>query len=462
MPEYTANYSLIKPLDNETADIAVVNQNMDTIDGQMKQSAGAVAAHLAESMIHTAGGTVNALVVATGGDFQYAQGACLKFKALADNTGNMTVDIDGKGIKSLKKPDGSQVTAGGVKSGRVYEIYYDAGGDCFFLLARAEGNAVAGDVLAGKTFSNGDDTGIAGTMPNQGQKIITPGTSNIVISAGYHDGTGYVAGDADLIPANIKAGKNIFDVAGNSNVVDTSPGTAAAGDILTGKIAFADGTQLTGSMPNRGAYNITPGMSNVAIPAGYHNGSGVVYGDADIVASNIVLGKNIFGVAGTAVVDPCFTLYTHGYDVRCLFDKVNVITGNENTVYNNSAEHYKYVYTYASGRIGETSAVTSNAIDLTNFSRLVIVWGGSTTGTSGTSIECYAALCVSVSKTDNYLTNNATIFKDRASFDIVTETIDVAALIGLYYIRVHSYVSADYNSNARGASHIYLYYLALE
>ncbi|HBV95629.1 MAG: hypothetical protein JL50_10070 [Peptococcaceae bacterium BICA1-7] len=52
MPEYTTNYNLIKPLDNETADIADINQNMDIIDGQMLQNANAVAAHLAETMPH--------------------------------------------------------------------------------------------------------------------------------------------------------------------------------------------------------------------------------------------------------------------------------------------------------------------------------------------------------------------------------------------------------------------------
>lgn len=36
MPNQTANYGFIKPLDNETADIAVINQNMDRIDSQFK------------------------------------------------------------------------------------------------------------------------------------------------------------------------------------------------------------------------------------------------------------------------------------------------------------------------------------------------------------------------------------------------------------------------------------------
>ncbi|MNP10678.1 hypothetical protein D3C76_1028350 [compost metagenome] len=51
-------------------------------------------------------------------------------------------------------------------------------------------------------------------MPNQGAKIITPSTVNQPITAGYHNGSGYVAGDTDLIASNIRAGVNIFGLIG--------------------------------------------------------------------------------------------------------------------------------------------------------------------------------------------------------------------------------------------------------
>lgn len=78
---------------------------------------------------------------------------------------------------------------------------------------------------------------------------ITPGTSNQTIAAGtYCSGAQTIAGDADLVSANIKAGANIFGVAGNANVVDTSAGTATAAQILSGKIAFVDGKKITGTI----------------------------------------------------------------------------------------------------------------------------------------------------------------------------------------------------------------------
>ncbi len=53
--------------------------------------------------------------------------------------------------------------------------------------------------------------------------------------------------------------------------------TATAGDILSGKTAYVNGSKITGSMANNGAVNATiaPG-GTYTIPAGYHNGSGKV------------------------------------------------------------------------------------------------------------------------------------------------------------------------------------------
>ncbi|MDD3498420.1 MAG: hypothetical protein PHH24_02860 [Candidatus Moranbacteria bacterium] len=168
------------------------------------------------------------------------------------------------------------------------------------------GTAGVANVLAGQTFfgSIQSDWNLqTGTMPNIGQEIFTPGTADQAISLGYHDGTGYVSGDADLLSANIRSGVNLFGIDGNTNVVNTSSGDATAGEILSGKIAWVDGAEITGTIPNIGTQNITPSTSNQTISEGYHDGTGTVSGDSDLVAGNIKTGADIFGVAGTLLAD---------------------------------------------------------------------------------------------------------------------------------------------------------------
>lgn len=63
------------------------------------------------------------------------------------------------------------------------------------------------------------------------------------------------------------------------NYQDVSSVTAAAGDVLAGKvIVTADGKVTTGTMPNNGAVNktLTAQEKSYTIPAGYHSGTGSV------------------------------------------------------------------------------------------------------------------------------------------------------------------------------------------
>ena len=165
----------------------------------------------------------------------------------------------------------------------------------------SDANATAGNILSGKTaYVNGAK--VTGNIPIKSAETITPGTVNKTIASGlYLNGTQTIAGDADLVSANIKAGANIFGVAGNSNVVDTSAGDAVAGNILSGKKAYVDGSLVTGNIPSQGAQTITPGTVNKTIASGrYLSGTQTITGDADLIPANILSGKNIFGVAGIA------------------------------------------------------------------------------------------------------------------------------------------------------------------
>lgn len=61
--------------------------------------------------------------------------------------------------------------------------------------ATKKGNAGAGDVLSGKTFTNSSSVNAAGTMANNGAKNYTVGVgSSQNIASGYHNGSGKVTG----------------------------------------------------------------------------------------------------------------------------------------------------------------------------------------------------------------------------------------------------------------------------
>jgi len=90
-----------------------------------------------------------------------------------------------------------------------------------------------------------------------------------------------------------------------------SIGTATSAQIISGRTALVQGSLVTGTMINRGAWTNTPTSSGkVTIPAGYHNGSGYV--DTSQV-------YEIGADEGTIV----FTEYKNQYVGTCTFDIKN-------------------------------------------------------------------------------------------------------------------------------------------
>lgn len=173
--------------------------------------------------------------------------------------------------------------------------------------AACTGTAVAGDVRTGETFCNssGAQTGSLAT-----RELSHGGATGL---AGYYEAITLTDIDSDLVSGNIKSGITIFGITGDTNVVDTSSGDAGAGDILSDKKAWVDGSEVTGTMPDvtssqaSTAQGAGTGTIELTAPAGYYDGSDKVTAtddqvaalDSDLTPANVKKDVAIFGVTGT-------------------------------------------------------------------------------------------------------------------------------------------------------------------
>ncbi|CAI3574837.1 hypothetical protein CNEO4_2090001 [Clostridium neonatale] len=170
------------------------------------------------------------------------------------NNNKAATTINGK---PLYKP--GTTTAPNIKAGKAYTVWYNSVSDCFFLQASAEGNVGAEHVLAGYTFSNDDDTGLVGAMPNNtGTNKELSLNETWVIPKGYHDGNGRVTQNIPnngAINANLNCGQSKSLPAGYisggtitaNSLASQTPANATAAQILNGYTAWVNGNLITGN-----------------------------------------------------------------------------------------------------------------------------------------------------------------------------------------------------------------------
>lgn len=275
MSTQTSNLQLIKPDRDDYYDIQVQNNNMDKID----ESVHSLSTNVEEIKKSVSDGKTLVANAITGKGISTSKDAT--FQTMATNISaietnptlqakTVTLSTSAQTVKADSGYDGlSQVTVPAVG-----------------------GNAVAGDVLSGKTFASGSGVSQSGTMVNNGavSQTLKAGGS-YTIPSGYHNGLGKITADT---------------------LANQTSGTAIAENILSGATAWVNGQKITGSMKNyAGEFAIPVGMTmgsnlDVVVAKGYYNGVNAhvalqlptLASALGITADKIASGNTVCGVVG--------------------------------------------------------------------------------------------------------------------------------------------------------------------
>ena len=150
-------------------------------------------------------------------------------------------------------------------------------------------------------------TKYTGTAAENDSSDLTVSGATVTVPAGYYSSQASkaVASGSATAPdtisgtsATVSTGTNTLTL---SKTVSVTP-SVTAGYVASGT-AGNSAVSLTASVTTKAAATITPGTSNQTIAAGtYLTGAQTIAGDSDLQSANIVYGKNIFGVDGSAKI----------------------------------------------------------------------------------------------------------------------------------------------------------------
>lgn len=150
-------------------------------------------------------------------------------------------------------------------------------------------------------------TKVTGTIPSKTSSDLTASGATVTVPAGNYAtaATKSVASGSATAPASITGTSASVSTGTNTltlqKTVSVTP-AVTAGYVASGTAGNST-VKLTASVTTKAAATITPTTTDQTISSGtYLTGTQTIKGDSNLVASAIVSGRSIFGVAGSAIV----------------------------------------------------------------------------------------------------------------------------------------------------------------
>lgn len=112
----------------------------------------------------------------------YTDGMAVAIKINVNNTGASTLNVNGLGAKSIKKPNGSDVSAGNLRAGSIYTLRYNASSGNFIL--QGEGGYGTGDVIGDTALvaiPGGMGAEVWSTSEVQARGVVTDNHGNVYV-----------------------------------------------------------------------------------------------------------------------------------------------------------------------------------------------------------------------------------------------------------------------------------------